>query len=177
MDSTKKQAALAGGRAYLRFVVSMYNLQFGQNRHFLHEHPAYASSRKEPSMQRLLKHPGVGTTVSDQCQYGLYSQAPDGRIMLVRKPTQWASSSPRMLDRLSKRCPGDHHHQPLEGGRANNAAYYPPTLIRAILRGMRDESDFAHSSQEEVAPDVAACMSHNSSFAYDNMMMDWQTIF
>lgn len=46
-----------------------------------------------------------------------------------------------MLARLSACCPGDHEHQHLIGGRAADAAFYPPELITNILRGIRDTAD------------------------------------
>ena len=46
------------------------------------------------------------------------------------------SSSPMILAELSRRCPGGHEHDPMEGGRTTKAsAIYPPMLCRAILRG------------------------------------------
>ena len=46
-----------------------------------------------------------------------------------------------MLRRLSKKCTGTHPHQPLLGGRAAQAAFYPPGLVLEILRGIRDTAD------------------------------------
>ena len=61
--------------------------------------------------------------------------------MAAKKPTRWASSSPHMLRRLSKRCSKNHEHQPLVGGRAKACENYPPELITEILRGIRDTAD------------------------------------
>ena len=81
-------------------------------------------------MLQLLSHENVNVVKSDQCMYGLYTPSKDGAWMLARKPTQWASSSPQMLARLSKRCNHEHEHQRLEGGRASDAELYPPALIK-----------------------------------------------
>ena len=43
-----------------------------------------------------------------------------------------------MLRRLHRICHDDHVHQPLLGGRAGSAAFYPLPLLRAILEGMTD---------------------------------------
>ena len=56
--------------------------------------------------------------------------------MPARKETRFMSSSVEVLRGLSRRCEGDHVHQPLLGGRARAAAVYPPALCRAILRGI-----------------------------------------
>ena len=49
------------------------------------------------------------------------------------------SSSPAILARLDKRCPGDHAHQELLSGRAAAAAVYPDELVRAIIMGADDQ--------------------------------------
>ena len=54
------------------------------------------------------------------------------------------TNSPFMVDALDARCDKSHKHQHLVGGRAADAAFYPPKLLRAILRGMamtRDASN------------------------------------
>ena len=56
--------------------------------------------------------------------------------MLAKKPTRWMTNSIFMADALNVRCDGSHEHQHLVGGRAAGAAFYPPKLLRAILRGM-----------------------------------------
>ena len=40
---------------------------------------------------------------------------------------------------LQKRCPGNHVHQPLVGGRAKDAAEYPTGLCKAICRGLMNQ--------------------------------------
>ena len=48
------------------------------------------------------------------------------------------TSSECMVQQLSKKCPGDHAHQHLVGGRCAAAAFYPLALVRFFLRGIRD---------------------------------------
>ena len=127
---------------HLRFVIGLYKIQLDGGRHFLHEHPETATSWMDPSMIKLLNEKRVGTTVSDQCEYGLLTPGPNGKPMAAKKPTKWMSSSPHMLKRLSKRCSKNHAHQQLVGGRAKAAENYPLELITQILRGMRDTADF-----------------------------------
>ena len=43
-----------------------------------------------------------------------------------------------MFDALNVRCDKTHDHQPLIGGQAAAAAFYPAPLLRAILKGMAD---------------------------------------
>ena len=141
MSPDKVQSILKEGRRHLHFVISLYKIQLDQGRHFLHEHPQGATSWHDAQMEKLLSHVRVNTIVSDQCQYGLLTPGPNGQLMPAKKPTKWASTSPQMLARLSARCPGDHVHQHLIGGRAADAAFYPPELVTNILRGMRDTAD------------------------------------
>ena len=61
--------------------------------------------------------------------------------MPAKKPTRWASSSPQMLKRLSRRCSKTHVHQHLVGGRAKACEHYPIELITGILKGIRDTAD------------------------------------
>ena len=133
-------------------------------KHFLHEHPETARSWADALMQELLADERVGSIVSDQCEYGLVTPSQDGTPMPAKKPTRWASSSPYMLKRLSKRCSKTHQHQQLTDGRAKDAAIYPLPLILEILRGMRDTTDAATNldDDDEIAMQTVALI--NSTF-------------
>ena len=120
----------------LGFAVEVYWLQLEAGRHFLHEHPATASSWRERIVMQLRCDDRVGEVVGDQCRYGLKTAGPFGERLPARKPTRFLSSAPAILEHLSLRCRGVHRHQPLlGGGRAGAAAIYPPGLCRAILAG------------------------------------------
>ena len=54
-----------------------------------------------------------------------------------------------MMARLQTRCDKSHPHQHLVGGRAKDAASYPPELITEILRGIRDTADAEHVERSE----------------------------
>ena len=165
MDPDKVARIMKEAKAHLHFVISLYHLQMANGRHWLHEHPQGATSWKDLRMLRLLKNSKVDVTVADQCMYGLVTKGPNGEEMSAKKPTQWASTSPQMLKRLSTRCDGTHVHQHLIGGRAAAAAYYPPKLISQILRGMRDTADAEHVESpwtpEMGVAMVAAAMHHD----------------
>ena len=61
-----------------------------------------------------------------------------------------------MLSRLNDRCPSDHIHQHLVGGRAANAAFYPPALMTNIRGGVRGTADAEFKDAEHgVTMDVA----------------------
>ena len=85
---------------------------------------------------KMLMRAGVHSVVNDQCMFGLVAKGPDGVSLPARKPTRWMCNSIFMIDALNTRCDGSHSHQHLVGGRAAAAAFYPPDLLRAILRGI-----------------------------------------
>ena len=149
---------------HLRFVIGIYKIQLEGGRHFLHEHPQTATSWKDDMMVKLLREKRISTTVSDQCEYGLMTPGPNGEPMLAKKPTMWASSSPQMLQRLSRRCKGDHEHQHLVGGRAKAAENYPLDLVTEILRGMRDTADHEEQWGDETNSDITQAMLQCSMF-------------
>ena len=143
---------------HLRFVIGLYGIQISNGRHFLHEHPETAASWYDPAMVALLAMPKVSSVVSDQCEYGLLTPGPGGVPMPAKKPTRWASSSPQMLKRLSKRCSRDHDHQQLVGGRAKACENYSPELITEILRGIRDTADHEEEWGDECVSSLDATM-------------------
>jgi hypothetical protein len=119
----------------LEFAIEVYECQIRCGRHFLHEHPATASSWEVPLMKRLRSRPGVGEVVAHMCQFGMTTHSAHGAAPVL-KPTRFLSSAPEVLKSLSRRCPRDHTHQRLSGGRASGAAVYPPELCKAMLRGI-----------------------------------------
>ena len=152
MDQEQVADVLRDAREHLSLMIRMYWKQLAAGIRFLHEHPETARSWSEKDMVDLVADPRVGTVVSDQCEYGLVTPDERGQPIRAKKPTKWASSPPRMLKRLSRRCQNDHPHQHLLGGRAKDAALYPLPLIVEILRGMRDEIDHKHHTYD---PDEA----------------------
>ena len=141
MSPEKVQTLRGEAVRHLHVMVSLYRLQLNSGRHFLHEHPAGASSWSDAWVERLLNHPKVSAVVSDQCEYGLLTPDANGLPTPAKKPTRWMSTSAPMLKRLSRRCSGKHVHQHLVGGRAKAAEDYSLDLITEILRGMRDTAD------------------------------------
>ena len=151
MDPVRVAAMRKEGRKHLHFMISLYRIQLEEGRHFLHEHPASASSWRDKELLNLLKHGRVNVVTMDQCEYGLLTPGPNGVMTPAKKPTKWASTSVPMLRRLSKRCGKGHDHQHLMGGRAAAASFNSKELVLEILRGMRDTADLEEPWEE---PDV-----------------------
>ena len=61
------------------------------------------------------------------------------QLVLAKKPTKFMTNSRSIGRALSRKCNGDHIHQPLVDGRAKDAARYPPALRKAICRGVAKE--------------------------------------
>ena len=125
----------------LVFAVAVYQLQAQEGRHFLHEHPAGATSWNHPAIVKLRAQRGVDTVVSPMCAFGMETTSAGGNgRAAARKPTRFMSSSTSILEALSRKCPEDHWHAPLLGGtRARDAAVYPPGLCQAIALGAAEQ--------------------------------------
>ena len=135
------------GRIHLLFCLEVYADQLRRGAHFLHEHPASASSWKELEVQALRSDPRVSEVVSHQCRFGLETKGKNkNEKSFALKPTRFMSSSPFILQELDRRCRGGHAHQRLLQSRGAPAAAYPPALCRAILRGAERQA------QSEGAP-------------------------
>lgn len=70
--------------------------------------------------------------------------------MVSRNGTQAAAKKPittawRIVEELSRRCDGRLAHQPLVGGRSEDAEVYACVLCRAICRGLKKQSDMQHA--------------------------------
>jgi hypothetical protein len=140
-DPVQRERRRAEGQVLLGFALGVYAWQVGRCKYFLHEHPASASSWSMPEVIAVQKMEGVTTAVSDACVFGMTAVDSDGQERLVKKPTKWMSNAPRLLASLGYRCNGRHQHTPLLGGRAANAAIYPPELVLAIVRGLQAQRE------------------------------------
>ena len=158
MDPIKVQQLIMEGKRHLRFAVMLARKQISGNQHFLFEHPLTSTSWKDGALKELCGLPKVQRVVADQCQYGLVVPGPDGGLIHARKATAFVTSSPRMAQRLSRRCDHSHDHKALHGKDLERAAFYPMKLRLEILRGMRDEADHADTLRpdDEEAPNVLA---------------------
>ena len=149
MDNNKFNKQISEGKLLLNFAVDIYKLQASQGRHFLHEHPAGASSWSERCVKRLLKNARVHSTVGHLCRYGMKAKDRDGKYQPVRKATRFASTSEEVLRQLSSRCRNDHVHLHRLDGRAKSAARYPPELCRAIISGNGKRESIEQEQDQE----------------------------
>ncbi|CAK0819708.1 unnamed protein product [Prorocentrum cordatum] len=134
------------GETHLEFSMKVCESRHQRGALFLHEHPWGASSWSRPCVQRVKELPGVYWVRGPMCRWGLHARGPDGREAFVRKETGWLTNSQVLADILAGECrcqsiggePYRHVHL-LGDRRARKAQVYPPRLVRAILRGLREE--------------------------------------
>jgi hypothetical protein len=130
---------------HILFVIEMYHEQISSGRHFLHEHPRWASSWKIPEMEALMQMDDIHFGQGDQCQYGAEVKSGKWQGAPIMKPTGFLSSSEAVIQALGRRCTGvggqcsrpeggRHYH--CHGVHAKAAAIYPQDLCRAILDGV-----------------------------------------
>lgn len=109
--------------------------QVKRGKYYVFEHPDRARSWHEACLQRLSSWPGTFRTRCDMCAYGL---AVDGEGFNL-KPTGILTNSRYIAKRMSRRCPGDHQHAPLMGGRAVKAQVYTKTFCEEIIKGIKEQ--------------------------------------
>eukprot|EP00435_Cladocopium_sp_Y103_P063446 s1441_g25.t1 len=141
MDYDKVVALVGDGLDHVATSCEVAEWQDDRGKLFLLEHPKPSKAWDEPEMVALRKRPGVYTCVVDQCAYGLcVKDWPN------KKTTQWVTNSKHIAQQLQRRCTGDHPHEALLGGLAAKAAIYPPSLCKAIVKGLKQH--LRHKQQQ-----------------------------
>ena len=134
----QNEEILEEGRDHLRTAVGAYTEQHRNGRFFLHEHPRPSSSWEEPEVQKLMAMEGVIVVESPMCKWHMMSEDNQG-AGFVKKETRWVTNSPEVAKIIEGKCSGSHRHVHLVNGRARHAQVYPPKLVSAILKGIRNE--------------------------------------
>ena len=133
------------GMRHLKTSVAFYKMQIAAGRYFLHEHPAGATSWDEPVIQQLQLLPGVFTVQGPMCAWSMKMDTAARGCLHVYKRTRWITNSPvlaRLLDTVCSNSEGKqpwHVHHALLGGIAKRAAAYPPALVTAVLKGIKQQ--------------------------------------
>ena len=140
----RAMAILFSGLHHLDLAAEVMKWQVRRGKYILFEHPAWAKSWEEESLQEVEKFPGVDTMLSDMCQFEMNV---DG-AGLNKKTTKWMSNMPEVLNILGKRCRKDHFHVPLLHGLAKKAQEYPARLCSAIAEGIRRHLQRVHAGEE-----------------------------
>ncbi|CAK0829612.1 unnamed protein product, partial [Prorocentrum cordatum] len=138
-DEVKFQRLLAECKVFLGFCMELAAYQHSRGKWFLFEHPWTASSWKEECIKGIRELPGVIVVRGSQCVFGAKSYWPDGSEGLVAKPTGWMTHSREVAKQVGIVCDGSHEHVHLLERRAKAAERYPLGLVKAILKGIRNE--------------------------------------
>ena len=109
--------------------------QARRGKYYVFEHPDKARSWEEACLKRLQERPGAYRTRCDMCAYGL--AVDNGGFNL--KPTGILTNSKFIAKRMSRRCPGDHPHVPLIGGKAVKAQVYTKQFCEEIIKGIKEQ--------------------------------------
>ena len=132
---------LEQAKRYVKFCTEVYEYQRSHGRYFLHEHPWLATSWHMDEILKIEKMPGTFKVQTHMCQFGMVSRigGVGSELGPVLKPTGFLTNSACISRELAKQCPRNHQHVNLVGGRASDAAVYPPGLCRAICRGLASQ--------------------------------------
>lgn len=152
MSVEKGVALIMTGLEHLELGAKVAEWQHGRGKIFFFEQPAGARSWGESCIRRMVSLPGVLKVECDMCAYGMNV---DGRG-LNKKPTGIATNGAHIAKRMSKRCSGDHVHQPLMSGRPRMAQEYPRKFCLEIIRGLEEDlgGKWMLAVEEEETPDT-----------------------
>ncbi len=142
MEPERVHRLMARARLHLNFCCEFYQLQLDCGRHFIHKHPARATSWSEACVKKLLRRSDVHLAHADACQYGMEGIW-QGQTLPIRKCTGWMTSMREVAESMSRRCTGKsglcstgQPHASCTGTRAKNAAIYPLKTCQSFLRGI-----------------------------------------
>ena len=80
---------------------------------------------------------GMRCVRCDQCQFGMTSFDSEGNVGPACKATGFMRNDEHIAAAVDRHCFGGHDHIQLLSGRAKSCEKYPPRLVAAILRALR----------------------------------------
>jgi hypothetical protein len=78
MAAERVERLITEALVHFHFCFILHEMQRSSGRLFLHEHPATATSWKDPKVCEFVEKEDVWTTVMRMCQYGMVSERNDG---------------------------------------------------------------------------------------------------
>ena len=112
---------------HLHVSCKMYRKLNDSGRWFLHEAPWGAASWKDPAVQAILALPGVYLVKGPMCRWEMKATDRRGLASLLKGEC------------TNQHGKDWHRHIHLIGGIARQAAQYPPKLVRAVLKCLRQQ--------------------------------------
>ena len=135
---------LRTGRLHLTRSIELYRAQMRNGLYFLHEYPSGSTSPLEPELPDLLSDRRVFRVKGPMCTWGMVATDSQGEG-LVKKETYWVTNSRFIAAELEQECTDKtgerpwHRHVHFINHKAHAARIYPPALVAAILRGLREQ--------------------------------------
>ena len=129
---------LEQGKRHLEFACSLARLQIERGGRVLFEYPWAAS--EEPCLWKLRTIDGMRCVRCDQCQFGMTSVDREGNVGPACEATGFMTNDEYIAEAVNRRCFGGDDHIHLLSGRARPCEKYPPRLVAAILRALRQST-------------------------------------
>ena len=140
MSRDQVKEKLKSAMTHVKFALHLCLQQYKQDRFFIFEHPASASSWSTKMMQQMLNLEGITTAKFDFCQLGMETMGRSGEAMAAKKRTTVMTNSPNVSEVLRQaQLAGKHSHKQLVGGKAKNCEVYPDTVVELVCEGIRKE--------------------------------------
>ena len=127
--------SLEQSRHHLEFACSLAGSQVERGGRVLFEHPWAATSWKEPCLKKLLAIDGMRRVRCDSCQFGMTS-VDAGNLGLAREATGFMTNDEYIAEAWTDAGLVGTITL-LLNGRAKACEKYPPGLLAAILRALR----------------------------------------
>jgi hypothetical protein len=143
-NKAKNEEEKAKGVQNLRTAIRFYQKQHEANRYFLHEHPAGASSWNDEELIHLQQQPCMYTIDGPMCRWEMETEKHRSGKGHVFRRAKWVTNSKvlaEILEVWSANQAGEPFYRQanLVGGLAAGAAAYPPKLVMAILKGLKQQ--------------------------------------
>lgn len=134
--TAKSQRQFGEEVKHMESAAALYHRQVEEGRASIHEQPKTAKSWGLELIRRVMNK--ACSTVPGRPVH-VCLKAHRGKAVSAKKPTAYMTNTRAIGKELSRKCNGEHRHQHLIGGRAKDAARYPPELCRPICRGVLQE--------------------------------------
>ena len=106
-NEADRQKFLEESISHVAFICEIYEEQLKNDRYFLHGHSSTATSWNLDCVKGIMNKNGVQTVVAHMCAFGMTSVGPKGEGP-VMKPTRFMTNSPRLAERLERKCDKNH---------------------------------------------------------------------
>ena len=125
MEKIKRQMQQA--KRYVTLRTEIYEHQQQRGGDLCYQHPWLATRWQTESIKKIEECEDVRKVQTDLWQIGTTARicGVGSELRLVLKSTVCFTNSSGLAQELARRCPRDHQHVPLVGGRAAGAAMYP----------------------------------------------------